>query len=71
MFEDVIEVLLQKKAALRDELEREFTERSGKIDSMLALAGYVEPVAEPEKTEDTDKENTVSEQEAAVNPYLL
>lgn len=43
MFEDIIEMLLQKKAILREEIEREFAERSAKIDDLLSLAGYVEP----------------------------
>ena len=43
MFEDVIEILLKKKAALREEIEREFAARENKIDELLALAGYVEP----------------------------
>lgn len=45
-FEDVIELLLTKKANLREELEREFAERSAKIDELLNLAGYVPPVEE-------------------------
>ena len=43
MFEDIIELLLQKKDTLREEIEREFAERSAKIDELLSLAGYVEP----------------------------
>lgn len=45
MFEDIIEMLLQKKADLREQIEREFAERSAKIDDLLSLAGYVEPVS--------------------------
>lgn len=41
-FEDVVEVLLQKKANLREELEREFEKRSAKIDELLTACGYVE-----------------------------
>lgn len=43
MFEDIIELLLQKKATLREELEREFAARSEKIDGLLTLAGYTPP----------------------------
>lgn len=50
MFEDLIEMLLQKKAALRDELEREFAKKTDAIDRMLMLAGYAEP-AETVETE--------------------
>ena len=46
MFEDVIKLLLEKKATLREELEREFAERAQKIDNLLDACGYVEPVAE-------------------------
>lgn len=47
MFADIIEMLLQKKAALREEIEREFAARSAKIDALLDMAGYVEqPVVE-------------------------
>lgn len=44
MFNDVIELLLQKKANLRAEIEREFAVRAVKIDELLKLAGYVETV---------------------------
>lgn len=46
MFADIIEMLLQKKADLRAEIEREFAARSEKIDALLNMAGYVEPVVE-------------------------
>lgn len=52
MFEDIIEILLNKKATLREEIEREFAARSEKIDGLLALAGYVPPAEEaPEAPE--------------------
>lgn len=44
MFNDVIELLSQKKANLRAEIEREFAVRAVKIDELLKLAGYVETV---------------------------
>lgn len=58
-FTDIIELLLQKKASLDEEMELEieiaisevkakYAERSDKINGMLDLAGYVEPVQEPE-----------------------
>lgn len=47
-FDDIIELLLHKKAVLREEIEREFALRSAKIDELLTAAGYVEPVAPPE-----------------------
>lgn len=51
MFNDLIDIMLQKKADLRAEVEREFAERSDKIDKMLDMCGYVEPV-EVEKAEE-------------------
>ena len=54
-FEDIIEMLLQKKANLRDELEREYAAREAKIDALLDMAGYVPPVVEvvqPEEAAD-------------------
>lgn len=44
MFNDIIELLLHKKAKLREEIEREFAVRAVKIDELLKLAGYVETV---------------------------
>ena len=44
MFEDVINLLLMKKATLREEIEREFAIRLQKIDHMLNECGYVELV---------------------------
>lgn len=55
-FEDVIELLLTKKANLREELEREFAERSAKIDELLNLAGYVPPVEEVDETADEQEQ---------------
>lgn len=52
MFDDIIELLLHKKAALLDELEREFARRSEKIDRLLAECGYVEPVEAVETSEE-------------------
>lgn len=54
-FEDIIEMLLQKKANLREELEREYAAREAKIDALLDMAGYVPPVVEvvqPEEAAD-------------------
>lgn len=45
-FDDVIELLLTKKANLREEIEREFAEREKQIDLLLDMAGYVPPVEE-------------------------
>lgn len=45
-FDDVIELLLTKKASLREEIEREFAERAAKIDLLLEMAGYEPPVEE-------------------------
>lgn len=56
-FDDIIEMLLQKKATLREELEREFAERNAKIDGLLEMAGYVPPVEEaPEVAEEATGE---------------
>lgn len=54
-FDDIIELLLTKKATLREELEREFAERSAKIDLLLETVGYVPPVEE-ETAEQADGE---------------
>lgn len=68
MFQDIIELLLQKKANLREELEREFAERSAKLDEMLSVAGYVEPVEETlEEAEEIADNSEVSNE--AVYPY--
>lgn len=58
-FQDVIEILLKKKADLRAQLEREFAERSNKIDELLTVAGYVEPV--PVEEAPVEVENGVQE----------
>lgn len=44
--QDIINMLLQKKADLREEIEREFAARNQKIDALLDLAGYIPPVEE-------------------------
>jgi hypothetical protein len=44
--QDIIYLLLQKKADLRAEIEREFAARNQKIDALLDLAGYIPPVEE-------------------------
>lgn len=55
--QDVIDLLLQKKATLTadrdkkvagaiEKIELEFAERAEKIDELLTLAGYVEPLKE-------------------------
>lgn len=46
MFEEIINLLLQKKAGLREELEREFAERESKINALLEMAGYTPPVVD-------------------------
>lgn len=49
VFNDIIDILLQKKAALREEIEREFAERSQQIDELLFMAGY-DPIQEVTET---------------------
>ena len=44
--DDIIEKLLQKKASLREDLEREYAERDALLDELLSKAGYVPPVVE-------------------------
>lgn len=44
--QDIINLLLSKKADLRAEIEREYAARSAKIDALLDLAGYIPPVEE-------------------------
>ena len=51
-FDDVIELLLHKKANLRAELEREFADRAAKIDLLLDTAGYVPPEEENDNSAD-------------------
>ena len=55
--QDIINFLLNKKAGLREEIEREFEARTSKIDALLNLAGYVPPVEEI--ADDTADENAV------------
>ena len=51
--EEIINFLLNKKAGLREEIEREFEARTSKIDELLSVAGYVPPVEEiADKTDD-------------------
>ena len=52
MFKDIIELLLKKKANLREELEREYAEREAKIDTLLTAAGYEPPVVEEVATDE-------------------
>ena len=67
MFEDVIELLLKKKATLREEIEREFAERSAKIDELLGMAGYVEPApAEEVPVAEVNEEHTAETVENTV-----
>lgn len=70
MFEDVIQMLLDKKANLREEIEREFAARSEKIDALLDMAGYVAPVEE-EVEESTDEEPAVDVVDGEQNSYSL
>ncbi len=58
-FDDVIELLLTKKANLREELEREYAERETKIDLLLEMAGYVPPVEEVTDEQATSDAETV------------
>lgn len=62
MFDDVIELLLGKKATLREELEREFAKREEKIDKLLYECGYVEPVAKAEEPAEEVAETVAEEQ---------
>lgn len=50
--QDIIDLLLQKKAGLREEIEREFAARNQKIDELLDLAGYIPPVEESAPTDE-------------------
>jgi hypothetical protein len=72
MFDDVIEILLQKKENLRAEIEREFAERSAKIDSLLTACGYVEPkVVEEELPIADEKEENKVEEEVESSPFVV
>ena len=62
MFEDVIKLLLEKKATLREEIEREFAARSQKIDKLLDECGYVEPIEEAEEPAEEVAETVAEEQ---------
>lgn len=75
MFTDIIETLLQKKANLTAEKERrmqealeavelEFADTANKIDSMLDMAGYVEPVVEEEPVEEVPVDGECVEESA-------
>lgn len=68
---DVIEMLLSKKATLEEDcefakqveierIENEFAERKQKINALLDLAGYVEPVEEPVETDELTEESEAS-----------
>ena len=58
--QDIINMLLEKKKSLREEIEREFEARNSKIDALLDLAGYVPPV---EDTADETADDTTTEGE--------
>lgn len=75
MFTEIIDLLLQKKAGLDEakELEKQealeaidakYAEQSVKLDGMLEMAGYVEPVVEEvvEEEYDTVEETEVAEE---------
>lgn len=74
---DVIEMLLQKKANLTadceaekalalEEIDAKYAERSGKIDALLDLAGYVPPVVAVEEEADGEAVETVAAVEESV-----
>ena len=89
MFTEIIDLLLQKKATLNEakELEKnealaaielKYAEQSVKLDDMLNMAGYVEPVVEEveevEETEATEEvvgELSDAESVGAVNGETL
>ena len=70
MFQDIIELLLQKKANLDEEkrleievaieaIEAKYAEHSATIEQSLSLMGYVEPVEEtPEVEAEEPTENS-------------
>ena len=73
--QDVIELLLQKKADLNAEreskiaeavkaVENEFADRSVKIDALLDMAGYVPPVEEPAEVETVEEATAETPAEA-------
>lgn len=68
MFQEIIDILLVKKANLNAEKEAEldafmaeldvkYQEREAKINKMLDEAGYVEPVEEVELTAEVETTN--------------
>lgn len=62
-FDDVIELLLTKKAGLREEIEREFAERAAKIDLLLEMAGYEPPAEEViDEQAESDTETPVADE---------
>lgn len=69
MYEDLIAILLQKKVNLREEVEKEFAERAAKIDSMLDICGYVEPVEVAEEAEAPASDECVAEGENGTAIY--
>lgn len=66
-FQDIIDMLLQKRAEVQTEREA-LDAREAKINDLLTSAGYVEPV----ETEETDEEITEVEdaEEQAVNESI-
>lgn len=76
MFQQIIDLLLQEKANLDGEMaldievavnaiKAKYAEQSEKVDAMLSLAGYVEPVPEP--IEETDTEEVTEPVEEVVD----
>lgn len=72
MFEDIINILLDKKANLNadkeaelnafvEELDAKYSAREEKINELLNGAGYVEPVVE-EVTDEATEENNPTEE---------
>lgn len=75
MFEEIIKILLDKKANLNadkeaelnafvEELDAKYSDREEQIDKLLADAGYVEPVEEEVNNEEVVEEvqeNTTEE----------
>ena len=66
--QDIIDMLLEKKKSLREEIEREFEARNSKIDALLDLAGYVPPVEEI-ADEAADETETEGEENSAAALY--
>lgn len=72
MFEDIIKLLLEKKAnintdkeaelnAFVEELDAKYSEREEKINELLKGAGYVEPVEEVEEAVEEVQNNSTEE----------